>query len=300
MSAGRMTSGERRQLWTALAFISPWIVGFAVFTLYPVLTSLYYSFCDYDVLSRPIWVGFLNYRDMTSDHVFWQSLGNTLTFAVISLPLGLCTALALALLLNQPGRGRGIFRAIYYLPSLVPAIASAVMWLWILNARHGLLNQALGWLGITSPPQWLDDPHWTKPALALIAIWGCGNTVVIFLAALQGVPRSLLEAAMIDGASPWRRLWHVTLPAISPVIYFNLIIGVIGALQTFVSAFVILVNGGPDRSALFYAVYLYQNAFEFRQMGYACAMAWILFLLTLALTWLASRATRGFVHYQGD
>jgi multiple sugar transport system permease protein len=300
MSAGSMTAADRRRLWTGLAFISPWIVGFLVFTLYPVAASLYYSFCDYDVLSRPIWVGLLNYQDMGSDSVFWQSLGNTLVFSAISLPLGLCTALALALLLNQPVQGRGAFRAIYYLPSLVPAIASAVVWLWILNTKNGLLNQALMALGVAHPPQWLDDPHWTKPGLALMAIWGCGNTVVIFLAALQGVPRALLEAAMIDGASPWRRLWHVTLPAISPVIYFNLIIGVIGSLQTFVSAFVMLNNGGPDRSALFYAVYLYQNAFEFRQMGYACAMAWVLFLLTLALTWLASRSSRGFVHYAGE
>ena len=147
---------------------------------------------------------------------------------------------------------------------------------------------------------WLCNSRVLRGRLALMTIWGCGNTVVIFLAALQGVPRALHEAAMIDGASPMRRLWHVTLPAISPVIYFNLVIGVIGSLQTFVTAFVMLNNGGPDRSALFYAVYLYQNAFEFRQMGYACAMAWMLFLLTLALTWLASRSTRGFVHYQGD
>ncbi len=295
-----MNAGERTRLATGLTFISPWIVGFLVFTLYPVGASLVYSFCDYDVLSRPIWVGLLNYRDMGSDQVFWQSLGNTLVFSLISLPLGLSVALALALLLNNPVRGRGFFRAVYYLPSLVPAVAGAVVWLWILNGNHGLLDLALLRLGVAHPPLWLSDPHWTKPALALMAIWGCGNTVVIYLAALQGVPRTLLEAAMIDGASAWRRLWHVTLPAISPVIYFNLIIGVIGALQTFATAFVMFNNGGPDRSALFYAVYLYQNAFEFRQMGYACAMAWVLFLLTLGLTWLASRSTRGFVHYQGE
>lgn len=295
-----MTAGDRRRLWTGLGFISPWIVGFCVFTLYPVIASLYYSFCDYDVLSRPIWVGLLNYQDMVTDDVFWQSMRNTLVFSAISLPLGLCFALALALLLNQPVGGRGFFRAIYYLPSLVPAIASAVVWMWILNTRSGLLNQGLRAIGIDNPPQWLEDPHWTKPGLALIAIWGCGNTVVIFLAALQGVPRSLLEAATIDGASAFRRLWHVILPAISPVIYFNLIIGVIGALQTFATAVVMFTNGGPDRSAQFFAVYLYENAFEARQMGYACAMAWVLFLLTLFLTWLASRSTRGFVHYQGD
>ncbi len=295
-----MRIGNSNRSWIALAFISPWIVGFLAFTVYPAVASLYYSLCDFDVLSRPIWVGSLNYTDLASDDVFWQSLGNTLVFTAIALPLGLCFALALAILLNRPVRGRGTFRAIYYLPSLVPVVASATVWLWILNSRNGLLNEGLRWLGWHHPPEWLDDPHWTKPGLALMAIWGCGNTVVIFLAALQGVPRALMEAAMIDGASPWKRLLHVTLPAISPVIYFNLIIGVIGGLQTFVSAFVMLTNGGPDRSALFYAVYLYQNAFEFRQMGYACAMAWILFLLTLALTWLASRSSRGFVHYQGE
>ncbi len=295
-----MNAGSRRQGWTALAFISPWIVGFAAFTVYPVAASLYYSFCDYDVLSRPIWVGLLNYHDLATDGVFWQSLGNTLIFSAIALPLGLGAALLLALLLNRPVRARGVFRAVYYLPSLVPAVAGAVVWLWILNGRYGLVDITLAHLGVPHPPQWLTDPHWTKPALALMAVWGCGNTVVIYLAALQGVPRTLLEAAMIDGASPWRRLWHVTLPAISPVIYFNLIIGVIGGLQTFATAFVMFTNGGPNRSALFYAVYLYQNAFEFRQMGYACAMAWILLLLTFGLTWLASRSSRGFVHYQGE
>jgi multiple sugar transport system permease protein len=295
-----VNAGDRKRLWTGLAFISPWIVGFAVFTLYPVAASLYYSFCDYDVLTRPVWVGLLNYRDMATDSVFWQSLSNTLVFSAISLPLGLTFALSLALLLNRPVAGRSVFRAIYYLPSLVPAIAGATVWLWILNTRNGLLNQALLSLGVNHPPGWLDDPTWTKPGLALMAVWGCGNTVVIFLAALQGVPRALLEAATIDGASPLRRLWHVVIPAISPVIYFNLIIGVIGALQTFATAYVMFTNGGPGRSVLFFAVYLYENAFEGRQMGYACSMAWVLFILTLGLTWLASRSSRGFVHYSGD
>jgi len=295
-----MSAGERNRLWTGLGFISPWLLGFAVFTVYPVAASLYYSFCDYDVLSRPIWVGWLNYQDMATDEVYWKSLSNTLVFSAISLPLGLCFALALALLLNRPVGGRGFFRAVYYLPSLVPAVAAGAVWLWILNTRSGLINQTLISLGVDHPPQWLDDPHWTKPGLALVAIWGCGNTVVILLAALQGVPRTLLEAATIDGASAWRRLWHVVLPAISPVIYFNFVIGVIGTLQTFATVFVMFTNGGPDRSVLFYAVYLYESAFESRQMGYACAMAWVLFLLTLVLTWLASRSTRGFVHYSGE
>lgn len=292
-----MTAGERRRTWVGLGFVSPWLVGFAAFTLYPVCASLYYSFCDYDVLSPPVWVGFLNYRDMATDSVFWLSVYNTLVFNLIALPLGLVSALILALLLNQPVRFQGMFRAIYYLPSLVPAVAGAMVWLWILNGRVGLLNQALMAVGIAHPPLWLDDPAWAKPSLALVSLWGCGNTVVIYLAALQGVPRSLLEAAMIDGASGWRRLVHVTLPAISPVIYFNLLIGIIGGLQVFTTA---IVMGGAERSTLFYAIYIYWNAFEYRHMGYASAMAWILCLLIMALTWIASRFSRSFVHYQGD
>ncbi len=292
-----MTAGERRRTWTGLAFVSPWLIGFAALTLYPVCASIYYSFCDYDVLSPPVWVGLLNYKDMVSDNVFWQSVYNTLVFNLMALPVGLVSALALALLLNQPVRLQGVFRAIYYLPSLVPAVAGAMVWLWILNGRAGLLNHALIALGISHPPQWIDDPAWAKPSLALVSLWGCGNTVVIYLAALQGVPRSLIEAAMIDGASAWRRLRHVTLPAISPVIYFNLLIGIIGGLQVFTTA---VVMGGAERSTLFYAIYIYYNAFEYRHMGYASAMAWILCLLILTLTWLASRISRGLVHYQGD
>jgi multiple sugar transport system permease protein len=292
-----MTPGERRRTWRGLAFVSPWIIGFAAFTLYPVCASVYYSFCDYDVLSPPVWVGTLNYQDMASDSVFWLSIYNTIVFNLMALPIGMVSALGLALLLNQPVRMRGVFRAIYYLPSLVPAVAGAMVWLWILNGRIGILNEALMALGIHNPPLWLDDPAWAKPSLALVSLWGCGNTVVIYLAALQGVPRSLLEAAMIDGASAWRRLFHVTLPAISPVIYFNFLIGIIGGLQVFTTAFVM---GGAERSTLFYAIYIYLNAFEYRNMGYASAMAWILCLLIMALTWMASRFSRGFVHYQGD
>jgi len=229
--------------------------------------------------------------------VFWKSLYNTLFFSMLALPLGMILALLLAILLNQPVRCRGAFRAIYFLPSLVPMVASAMVWLWILNGKLGLLNQLLAALGIQHPPQWLGDPAWTKPSLVLMSLWGVGNSIVIYLASLQDVPRALYEAAEIDGASAWMRLRHVTLPAISPVIYFNLIMGIIGTLQTFASAYVMFNGGGPNRSALFYAVYLYQNAFEFRQMGYACAMAWILFLLILGLTWLATRATRKHVFY---
>ena len=294
-----MTSRERQNLRIGLLFVSPWIVGFLVFTLYPVVASLFFSFCDYDVLSKPVWIGGMNYRDMAADSVFWKSLYNTLFFSILALPLGMILALLLAILLNQPVRCRGAFRAIFFLPSLVPMVAGAMVWLWILNGKLGLLNQFLLTLGIHHPPQWLNDPGWTKPSLVLMALWGVGNSVVIYLASLQDVPQSLYEAAEIDGASAWMRLRHVTLPMISPVIYFNLVMGIIGTLQTFASAYVMFNGGGPNRSALFYAVYLYQNAFEFRQMGYACALAWVLFLLILGLTWLATRATRKHVFYSG-
>lgn len=295
-----MTRGERRNLTLGLAFISPWILGFLLFTLYPVVSSIFYSFCDYDVLSKPVWIGTLNYRDMFTDSVFWKSLYNTLFFAAIALPLGLMVSLMVAVLLNQSVKGRSFFRAVFFLPSLVPMVASAMIWLWILNGNFGLLNHGLKLIGIRNPPQWLADPAWTKPSLILMSLWGVGNAMVIYLASLQDVPRSLYESADLDGATFWRKFWHITLPMISPVIYFNLIMGIIGSLQVFAQPYIMLGGGGPDRSALFYAVYLYQNAFEYRQMGYACAMAWVLFIIILFLTWVATRSTRRLIFYAGE
>lgn len=294
-----MTKREWRELGTGLAFISPWIVGFLFFVLYPVGSSIYYSFCDYDVLTRPVWIGLLNYRDMFTDEVFWKALRNTLYFAAVSLPLGLVIALLVAVLLNQKVKMRPAFRTIYFLPSLVPAVASAMIWLWILNGRFGLLNYALNFLGIEGP-NWLTDEHWTKPAIILMSLWGVGGSMVIYLAALQDVPRELYESAEIDGASAWTKFRHITIPMISPVIYFNLIMGIIGSLQVFAQPFIMFGGGGTNRSALFYAVYLYQNAFDYNQMGYACAMAWFLFLIILALTWLATKTTRKHIYYAGE
>ena len=294
-----MTRGEKRQLALGLGFVSPWILGFLLFTLYPVAASIFFSFCDYDVLSKPVWVGWLNYRDMFTDSVFWKSLTNTLYYAAFALPMGMVMSFLVAVLLNQPVRGRSTFRAIFFLPSLIPVVASSMIWLWILNGNFGLLNQALDKIGIRGP-QWLADPNWTKPSLILMSLWGIGHTVVIYLAALQDVPRSLYEAAEIDGATAAARLWHITIPMISPVIYFNLIMGIIGSLQVFAQAYIMLGGGGPERSALFYAVYLYQNAFEYRQMGYACAMAWVMFMIILFLTWLATRSTRRLIFYAGE
>lgn len=293
-----MTGAERQRLRTGLVFISPWMIGFLVFSVYPVAMSLFYSFCDYDVLSSPVWVGALNYRDMVTDEVFWKALYNTLVFAAFSLPLGLLVSLLVAVMLNQSVRGRSVFRTVYFLPSLVPVVAGAMIWLWILNGRFGLLNYALAKVGLPGPG-WLTDENWTKPSLVLMSLWGIGNTVVIYLAALQDVPRALYESAEIDGATGWDKLWRITVPMISPVIYFNLIMGIIGSLQVFAQPFIMLGGGGVNRSALFYAVYLFQNAFEYRQMGYASAMAWVLFLLILLLTWLATRMMRRHIHHAG-
>ena len=294
-----MTRGELRNVGLGLLFISPWIVGFLAFTLYPVLASVYYSFCDYDVLSTPVWTGTLNYRDMFSDSVFWKSLRNTLYFTAYALPLGLILAFLLAVLLNNQVRLRPLFRTCFFLPSLVPVVAVSMLWLWIFNGSFGLLNYALGLVGIEGP-NWLSDQQWTKPALIMTTLWGVGGSMVIYLAALQDVPRDLYDSADIDGANAWHRLVHITFPMVSPVIYFNLVMGIIGSLQVFAGPYIMFNGSGPNRSALFYATYIYENAFSYNQMGYACAMAWVLFLIILGLTWVATRATRKHIYYGGE
>lgn len=295
-----MTRGERRTLLVGLAFISPWIVGLLLLTVYPVVATIYYSFCDYHVLARPIWIGTLNYQDMITDHVFWQSLYNTLFYAAIAIPLGLLASFLIAVMLNQAFMARSVFRTIYFLPSMVPFVAVAMIWLWIFHGQFGLLNYALERIGIDGP-NWLVDERYTKPALIIMSIWGIGGAMVICLAAIQDVPRQLYESAQLDGASYWRQLWHITVPMISPVLYFNLVMGIIGSLQIFVQPFIMFgIEGGPDRSALFYAVYLYANAFSYRNMGYACAMAWVLFMIILVLTWAATRASRKRIYYAGE
>lgn len=291
-----MTNLDRKNLYLGLAFISPWIIGVLFLTLYPVLLTIYYSFCDYDVLSPPVWVGTLNYTDLLTDNVFWLAIWNTLIYTAFAVPLGLVLSLFIAILLNQPILGRSIFRTIFFLPSMVPLVAVAMIWLWIFNGKFGLLNYMLSCIGIHGP-NWLTDPNWTKPAIVMTSLWQTGGTVVIYLAALQDVPQQLYEAAQVDGAKPWHKLWHITIPMISPVIYFNMVMGIIGSLQVFVGSYVMLGGGGPDRSALFLAVYLYESAFKYLKMGYASAMAMLLFLLIVFLTWLATHLSRKHIHY---
>jgi multiple sugar transport system permease protein len=299
-----MTSRERKNLVAGLGFTSLWIIGLVAFTAYPVAASLYFSFCDYSILKAPVWIGLENYRQLARDELFWISLRNTLVYAGLAVPLGTVVALALAVLLNQDVRGRTIFRTFFYLPSIVPVVASSMLWLWIFNGQYGLLNAALRPLlapfGLT-PPAWLADPTWAKPALVIMSLWGTGNAMVIFLAGLQNVPKELYEAAAIDGATGWRRFWHVTLPLIAPVVYFNVIVSLIGALQVFTQAFIMSEaangngngsDGNPARSTLFYTIYLFSTAFYDLRMGYASAMAYVLFVVIAALTWMATRLAR--------
>lgn len=294
-----MTRGERHNLLKGLGFISPWVVGFLVFGLYPLGASLYYSFCDYDILNEPVVVGTLNYQEMAGDSVFWISVYNTVYFALFSIPLGLFTALMIAVLLNQKVVGRSVFRTVYFLPSIVPLIGVAMIWLWIFNGDLGLINYVISLFGLQGPG-WLTDEQWVKPTLVLSGVWQVGGTIVIFLAALQDVPRSLYESAEIDGATPAVQLRHITIPMISPAIYFCLVMGIIGALQEFVRPYVMLGGSGPNRSALFYAVNLYDNAFRYLNMGYACALAWVLFVVIVLLTWGVTVMSRKHVHYGGE
>jgi multiple sugar transport system permease protein len=294
-----MTQSERKQLFKGLAFLAPWIVGLFAFTALPIVLSLYYSFCDYSLLQKPAWVGLDNYRALMGDSDFWKSLRNTFYYAAMAIPGGMMVSLGLALLLNTRIRAQAIYRTIIFLPSLVPAVASAMLWLWIYNSKLGLLNALLGAVGIQGPG-WLTEPNWAMPALAFMSIWAVGQTVVIYLAGLQDVPIELYEAAEIDGASGWRRLVHVTIPMISPVIFFNLVMALIGTFQRFTEPQIIAPGGQPARSTYFYVMYLYDNAFIYLKMGTASAMAWILLVIVVCLTGLAFWTSRRWVHYQGN
>jgi multiple sugar transport system permease protein len=289
---------KRAQVFGML-FAMPWLLGMLVFLAYPIISSLYYSFTSYSVLRPPIWIGLDNYKELAGDEVFRQSVANTLLFSMASVPLATAMAIALAMLLNSKVGGLAYYRTLFYIPSLVPTVALAVLWLWVFNGKHGILNEGLKSIGMPTPP-WLTDPAWSKWTLVLISIWGCGNAMVIYLAGLQGVPQSLYEAAELDGASPARKTWSITLPMISPVIVFNVVMGIIGSMQAFALPYVMFPGGQPARSTYFFSMYLYDNAFLYQRMGYASAMGWIMFLITLLLTFIALRSTRKLVHYEGQ
>lgn len=294
----RWTPSRRKRLTKGLVFISPWLISLLVFTVYPIAASLYYSFTQYDIVRPPIWIGLSNYIAMASDDIFLKSLKNTTWFVVFGVSGQLLIAFALALFLNMNLKFRSLFRAIFYLPVIIPVVATGYVWRWILNVRVGLLNYLLGLLGV-NPVPWLADPEWARRSLLLIHYWLCGTAMVIFLAALQDVPQSLYEAARIDGANRWNQFWHVTLPLCTPAILFNAIMGVIGTFQIF-SVVWILTKGGPNFATEFYGVYLYRNAFAYFKMGYASALAWLLALIILACVVLIYRTSARWVFYGGE
>ena len=275
---------------------SPWIIGFIVFTGGPILFSIVISLCDYDILNPARFIGFANYRWMfTQDALFWKSIQNT-AFMIIGIPLGMAVSLGIALLLNLEVRGVAVWRTFFYLPSIVPAVASSILWIWIFNPNIGLLNNVLAAFGIRGP-NWLQDEHTSKLALILMGLWSAGGGMIIWLAGLKAISTAYYEAAALDGAGVWQRFRHITLPLLTPYIFFNLIMGLIGTLQIFTQAF-IMTQGGPVDSTLFYAYHLFNNAFRFLQMGYASALGWFLFIAVFGLTLLQLKLSRRWVHYE--
>ncbi|MBN2309967.1 MAG: sugar ABC transporter permease [Candidatus Hydrogenedentes bacterium] len=297
-----MTRAERRNLRNGLLFASPYLVGFTAFMLYPLAASIYFSFCEYNVIHAPIRIGLANFRVLFFDDArFWRALYNTCFYTAFSVPLGLGVSIGLAMLLHRKVRGLAVFRTVFFLPSIVPIVASSVLWLWVLNPDSGLLNGMLRQMLGIDGPGWLADTSWSKPSLILMSAWGVGGAMVIFLAGLADVPQVLYEVAEIDGAGPWGKFRNVTLPMLTPTILFNLVMGLITSFQYFTQAYVMTGGkGGPDDSTLFYCLYLYRNSFMYLRMGYASAMAWLLFAVILAATLVVLVSSKRWVYYHGE
>lgn len=279
-------------------WVSPWLVGASLFLFGPMLLSLYYSFTDYSLLESPMWVGLANYERMLDDPTFWMVVKNTALYVLVAVPL--CTLVSLVLASMMAGRTRfdRFLQTAVFIPTLIPLIASAMIWLWMFESERGLVNRALGWLGVTGPG-WLSQGEWVLPALLIMSVWSVGQGVIIYVAALQDVPRQLYEAARLDGLGAVRRFVNVTLPMISPVILFNVITLTISAVQVFAVPFVLFRRpDGQNPAGYFYSMYQYDTAFQYNQMGYACAMAWVQLLVVLALTGVMIFASRRLVYYR--
>ncbi len=288
-----------RHDWTGWLWTAPWWLGFLLFLAGPLAISLYISLCDYPLLQPPVYVGLENYRRLAHDPTFARVVFNTCLYAALAIPATTVLAILLAVLLNQPVRGQALFRACVFVPTIVPMVAVGVVWLWLLNPRLGPVNAILRAIGLDSP-LWLDSPALAMPSLVLVSLWMVGSPVMIYLAGLQDIPESLYEAARLDGAGTARQFWHITLPGLSPVILFNVIMGLIGAWQVFALPYVLWGGGrGPEERVYFYTMYLFDAAFRFLQMGYASAMAWVQFVIILALTGLTFLVSRRMVFYQG-
>ncbi len=294
-----MTRWLRSESARGWLFVSPVVLGLVLLTAYPIGMSFYYSLTDFNGLHEPSFVGVDQYAALMQDELYWQSLWNTVVYVVFAVPLGVVVALALAMLLNLKLKGQAVYRAVFFVPSIVPMVATSVLWLWLLDPQTGAVNGLLRVFGIPEPG-WLGSPEWLKPSLILMSLWGVGGTMVLYLAALQDVNESLYEAARIDGATRWQQVWHVTLPSIGPVIFLTVVMGVIGGFQYFTQAYVMLGGtGGAADAGLFYCLYLFRKAFAYQDLGGASAMAWILFAIVLGATLVLFRLSRGRVHYEG-
>ncbi|WP_167140509.1 sugar ABC transporter permease [Diaminobutyricimonas sp. TR449] len=292
----------RRDLKYGLLFSSPWLIGFVAFIGLPIIASAFYSFTSFNLFQAPEFVGLANYTELLGDDRFYKAVFNTFFLALFGVPLGLALALMLALLLNLNVKGQPLYRAVIYLPTIIPTIVVVYVWRWLLNAQYGFINEAIAAFGLDRP-LWLDDPMWTKPAILIIGFWTIGGTAVIYLAALKEVPAELHEAAKMDGAGPLLRFRHIVWPAITPVTLFQVVVSLIAYLQMFTQPYLLAQEGrndvgaGPDDSMLTYAMYVYQNAFVYLKMGYASALAWVLFLLILILTFIILKSSKRWVHY---
>lgn len=286
------------------AFASPWLIGFVVFTMGPMLFSFYLGFTDWSAqsnLSTMNWIGWDNFKELfTQDRYFWIALKNTFFYTFFSVPLGMFGALFLAMLLNQKVKGISFFRTVFYLPSIVTGVATAVLWLWVFNPQFGIVNTFLSSIGINGPG-WLSDPAWAKPTLIIMSLWRLGGSMLIYLAGLQNIPDHLYEVADLDGAKPLQKFRYVTIPSLTPTIFFNLVMSIIGSFQVFTTVYIISDGrGGPQDSTLFYVLYLYQKAFHEYEMGYASALAWILFVIILVFTMMVIKSSPLWVYYEGE
>ncbi|WP_179492716.1 carbohydrate ABC transporter permease [Microbacterium immunditiarum] len=294
---------RRRNAASAFLFLSPWLIGFGVFTAWPILYSAYLSLTDYDVINDPRFVGFENYAQLFEDPKIALAIGNTLLFTALQVPAYVIVSLMLALLLDRAGRSAGFFRTIFFLPKMTPPVAVGILFLLLFNGQNGLINTVLGWFGVAGPA-WTTDPAWVKPGLILMSLWTVGASVIILLAALQDVPTELYESSKLDGAGFWRQSISVTLPMISPALFFIIVVNTIAGLQTFDEAYTAFFGSGnttySNDAALFYVIYLFQQAFEFLHMGYASAMAWILFAIIMAITAVQLIVSRRLVYYEGE
>lgn len=297
----KLSKMNRREELTGYLFILPWIIGFLCFMAYPIVDSLYLSFTHWDIYQGPHWIGLRNYALLFQDPLFYKSLEVTLYYSALSIPLNIAVGLALSLLLNTKLKGIGIFRTLFYLPSVITGVAVAMLWLWIFNPDYGLVNYFLSFVGIKGP-RWMQDPNWTVPLYVIMGLWSVGGNAILFLGGLQNIPNHLYEAANIDGANRWQQFWRITLPLLTPTLFFLLLMGIIGSFQVFTSSYVIngRGGGGPDNSGLFYMLYLFNQAFSQYNMGYASAMAWIGGLISFILAIIVYRTQRKWVYYEAD